>query len=385
MTRPPADIFIIDDDPLVTTSLGRLLELETPHRVTAFSSGAHALSVMKHSPPELVISDLSMPGMDGVELLKRARALRPDGARIILTGYADKESAIRAINEAGIFMFVEKPWDNQSLLITVDNALNQVALTQELNGTISKLTARNVELERALAELRDAQDRLVAAERLAAVGRLASGIAHEMGNQLSLLAFTDLLAERYGGDAEGKKLIDPVIAVRKRLGSMLGTLRDYVRGAGAASYARDTQPLTPVVDEAIDILRFDPARKGREITRSPWDPTVTASVNREKILQVVINLLRNAFQATREGGHIRAGVSRQGDRAVVEIADDGVGIAPADLERIWEPFFTTKGDTGTGLGLGISRRILEEHGGTLRAASHPGEGATFTIELPTGA
>ncbi len=232
------------------------------------------------------------------------------------------------------------------------------------------------------AELRDAQDRLVNAERLAAVGRLASGIAHEMGNQLSLLSFADLLRERYGDDPEARELIDPLIAVRRRLGSMLGSIRDYLRGNGAPSYAREVQPRGPIVDEAIDILRFEPARKTREIAREPHDPTVVAAVNREKILQVLINLLRNALQATREGGHIRAGVTRRGDRAIIEIADDGEGILPENLSQIWEPFFSTKGEAGTGLGLGICKRILEEHGGTIRVTSAPQAGATFTIELP---
>jgi len=105
-------------------------------------------------------------------------------------------------------------------------------------------------------------------------------------------------------------------------------------------------------------------------------------VNQEKILQVALNLLRNALQATREGGTIRVGVHREGDRARLEVADDGVGIAPEHLARIWEPFFTTKGDTGTGLGLGIVKRIVEEHGGTIGVESAPGRGSTFTVELP---
>jgi len=105
-------------------------------------------------------------------------------------------------------------------------------------------------------------------------------------------------------------------------------------------------------------------------------------VNAEKILQVALNLIRNALQATREGGHIRIGLARAGDRARIEVADDGVGIAPEHLGRIWEPFFTTKGETGTGLGLGICKRIVEEHGGAIRVESALARGATFTVDLP---
>ncbi|HKA89049.1 MAG TPA: ATP-binding protein [Haliangiales bacterium] len=374
-------VYLVDDDPLVLSSLGRLLELETPHTVRRFETSESALAAMRDEPPDLLISDLGMPGMDGLELLRRARAIAPGAARVVLTGFADKDNAIRAINDAGVYHFVEKPWDNDALLVTVQNAIDRVALERELHDTIAELRARNDELERALSELRDAQDRLVAAERLAAVGRLASGVAHEIGNQLSLLGYAELLADRFAGDPDVKELTDPLLAARRRLSSMVGSIREFVRGGGP-TYVRERQPLAPIVDETLAILRFEPALKLRRIDRSPHDGDVSAEVNREKILQVLINLVRNAIQATREGGRIRIGVLRDGGEALMEVEDDGVGIAAEDLPRIWEPFFSTKGEVGTGLGLGICRRIIEEHGGTIDAASEPGRGARFTIRLP---
>jgi signal transduction histidine kinase len=372
---PRALIYVVDDDPLVLASLSRLLELETPHEVHAFAGGEAALEAIRARPPELIITDLTMPQMDGLELLRRSRALAPDAGRVVLTGYADKESAIRAINEGGIFQYVEKPWDNAQLLKTVENAVEHVSLGRALQ-------ARNAELERAMRELLDAQERLVASERLAAVGRLASGIAHEIGNQLSLLGYAELVAERYGNDPEARELTDPLLAARRRLSSMVASIREFVRGAGTSDYTRMDQGLVPIVDEALSILRFEPALKLRRLTRSPNDETVRASLNREKLVQVVINLVRNAIQATREGGSIRVGVERRGTQAILEVADDGVGIAAENLERIWEPFFSTKGDAGTGLGLGICRRIVEEHGGRISVTSGLGKGATFTVNLP---
>jgi signal transduction histidine kinase len=145
---------------------------------------------------------------------------------------------------------------------------------------------------------------------------------------------------------------------------------------------REPQALARIVDESMSIMRFEPALKLRRVDRVPFDPEVAADVNREKLVQVIINLVRNAIQATREGGRIRLGVSRDGGVAVVEVEDDGVGIAPEDLPRIWEPFFSTKGEAGTGLGLGICRRIIEEHGGTIGVASELSKGARVTIRLP---
>jgi signal transduction histidine kinase len=324
-----------------------------------------------------------MPGMDGLELLRRTRAARPDAARIVLTGYADKESAVRAINDAGIYQYVEKPWDNDQLLVTVQNALDHVELERRLRATVEELRARNQELERALRELEDAQERLVGAERLAAVGRLASGIAHEIGNQLSLFAYAELIGEKHANDPETRELVQPLLAARRRLAGMINSIKDFVRGGEErASYERSRQPIAPILDEALSILRFEPTMKARTVTRSPWNVEARADVNREKMLQVVLNLLRNAMQATRDGGHIRLGVDSEGGRTRVEVEDDGSGIDPAILPRIWEPFFSTKGDAGTGLGLGICKRIIEEHGGTIAATSEPGRGAKFTILLP---
>jgi C4-dicarboxylate-specific signal transduction histidine kinase len=383
MEHKGARIYIVDDEPLVLTSLRHVVEMETPHTVRTFTVPDEALEAMRVDPPDVVISDLTMPGMDGTTLLARARALVPDAARIVLTGHADKDSAIRAINTAGIYQLIEKPWDNARLLVTLGNAVDHVALTRRLHRTIAELSARNAELEHTLAELRDAQDRLVGAERLAAVGRLATGIAHEIGNQQSLLGFAELIADRYKDDPEARTLTDPLLAARRRMAAMIASIKEFVRGAGNHDYSREAQPLAPILDETLAILRFEPAMKTRAITRAPWQEDVRAVVNREKILQVALNLMRNALQATREGGKIRVGLYAAEGRVRIEVQDDGCGIAPEHLERIWEPFFSTKGEGGTGLGLGICRRIVEEHGGTIRVHSALGRGATFTVELPS--
>jgi signal transduction histidine kinase len=118
------------------------------------------------------------------------------------------------------------------------------------------------------------------------------------------------------------------------------------------------------------------------MVREPDDRAASALVNEDKLLQVVLNLVGNALQATSDGGRVRVGVIRDGEHAVLEVQDDGPGIPPEVVERIWEPFFTTKGAKGTGLGLGITRRIVEEHGGRISVRTRPNEGAMFRVELP---
>ena len=104
-------VYLVDDDPLVTDSLGMALKLETPYEVRVFQSGGAALAAVAENPADVVITDFKMPGMDGLELLRNMRARLPDAILMLLTGYADKDSAIQAVNEVGIFQYVEKPWD----------------------------------------------------------------------------------------------------------------------------------------------------------------------------------------------------------------------------------------------------------------------------------
>src|SRR5688572_1856043 len=181
-------VYVVDDDTLVTDSLSRALEIETNWSVRAFNDGVRALAAMPELPPDVVLSDFKMPGMDGIAFLRRVRQAHPDAVLLLLTGYADKESAIRAINEVGIWQYVEKPWDLGDLLVKIRQGLERRELVDELKRKNAALEARLDELERA-------HEELVRAERLAAVGRVASGLAHEIGNQLALVGYAEAIRD----------------------------------------------------------------------------------------------------------------------------------------------------------------------------------------------
>jgi response regulator RpfG family c-di-GMP phosphodiesterase len=154
-----ATILVVDDEPLVVETLSALLELETPHRVLTETSARRALALAKVSPVDLVISDFLMPDLDGIAFLLEIRALYPESTLILLTGYADKENAIRAINEVGIFHYVEKPWDNDDLLTILRTGLDKrlqlhrlYERTRELEARLQELQERHRALEARLAE-----------------------------------------------------------------------------------------------------------------------------------------------------------------------------------------------------------------------------------------
>lgn len=139
-------VMVVDDELMVVTALRSFLELETDYQVLTFTSAAEALEALGHKSVQLLIADYMMPGMDGITFLKNARALRPLTTRVLLTGYADKENAIRAINEAGLYYYLEKPWDNEHLKLVVRNGVERASLFTELDERVGALEHAHQEL-----------------------------------------------------------------------------------------------------------------------------------------------------------------------------------------------------------------------------------------------
>lgn len=140
-------VAIVDDEEMVVGALRGLLELETPYRVLGFTSPARALEELAAEPPELVIADFMMPGMDGVTMLRQLRERAPRTTRVLLTGYADQRSAIRAINEVGLYQYLEKPWNNDQLKMVVRNAVERSLLLRDLDERIGALELANRDLD----------------------------------------------------------------------------------------------------------------------------------------------------------------------------------------------------------------------------------------------
>lgn len=147
-------IVIVDDEEMVLTSISSFLSLETNYNLETFTSAKEALEFIKNNPIDLVVSDYLMPEMDGISFLIKVRELRPEVPRIILTGYADKENAIKAINQVGLFQYIEKPWDNEDILIIFRNGLEKQRLMSKLNEKIN-------EINKAYDELKELQHEIV--------------------------------------------------------------------------------------------------------------------------------------------------------------------------------------------------------------------------------
>ena len=142
----PPTVMIVDDELMVITALRSFLELETPYRVLTFRNPAEALAALDTEPVSVIVADFLMPELDGISFLRRSRDIRPFASRVLLTGYADKENAIRAINEAGLYYYLEKPWNNEHFKLVVRNGIERSALFTELESRVSALEDANREL-----------------------------------------------------------------------------------------------------------------------------------------------------------------------------------------------------------------------------------------------
>jgi response regulator RpfG family c-di-GMP phosphodiesterase len=139
-------VLVVDDELMVATALRSFLQLETPYRVLTFTSPAEALECVASEPVDVAVADFMMPGMDGISFLSAVRERRPATTRVLLTGYADKENAIRAINEAGLYYYLEKPWDNEHLRLVVRNAVERASLFRDLEVKVNALESANQDL-----------------------------------------------------------------------------------------------------------------------------------------------------------------------------------------------------------------------------------------------
>jgi signal transduction histidine kinase len=368
-------------------------------------SAEDALARVGAFQPDLVVSDLIMPGLDGYELCKRLRA-QPGLESvpiIMLTSKTGDESRITGL-EVGADDYLFKPIRPRELNARVGSLLRLRRVTQELHA--------------ANATLKKAQAELVRAEKLASLGQLVAGIAHELNNPLNYIygnveflrdymhTFTDLLdryereldltpAQRARTAAWRKekeldfvredlaKLLDGVRLGSERAAEIVRGLRAFAR-VGPSVELEDAD-LAEVLDVALTVTRHELRDRVRVHIHKNGDapPLPRVRCDASRISQVFVNLILNAVQAMPGEGDLDIGFAAEGGFVRCAIHDSGPGI-PADLKgKIFDPFFTTKPvGQGTGLGLSISYGIVAQHGGRIEVESQPGQGATFTVVLP---
>jgi two-component system, NtrC family, sensor kinase len=234
---------------------------------------------------------------------------------------------------------------------------------------------------RAHEDLVKTQAELIHQEKLATVGQLSTGIAHEIKNSLGPVSLVHLLRERHPDDEVLQEYTDLILESHNRILSIISEVRSFTQGE-IKTYERKSTSLRPLLESVVNFLKFDRDVKQAGVKLHIHEP-ITAEVTGDRIKQVIINLIRNAAQSLPDkDGTIDVTLDRDGDDAIIRVVDNGCGIPEDHLAKIWTPFFTTKEKTGMGLGLDISRMIIEEHGGSMECSSTVGSGTIMTIRLP---
>ncbi|MBM4332941.1 MAG: PAS domain S-box protein [Deltaproteobacteria bacterium] len=239
----------------------------------------------------------------------------------------------------------------------------------------------SVLLLRDLREIRDLQEKVRRSERLASLGRLAAGVAHEIRNPLSSIrGFAQYFMRRLKGQEEEEGYASIMVKEVDRLNRVISELLDFAK---PKEPHRELNFVQNLLDHSLKLLEADLARKKVEVEKEYDTNLPLVLLDRDQISQAFLNLLLNALESIEEGGNIRVSLKKGEDPSSLEItvADTGRGIPPEDLKKVFEPFFSTK-RKGTGLGLAIVHQIIEAHGGDIIVESQEGRGTTFRITLP---
>lgn len=396
-----ARVFVVDDDPLAGRELAAQIARDTGFDVESFVSAREALVAAGQTPPDVLIAGLRMSEMSGPALIREVQDIDPELASLLITSASDPDATADAVGQVGPLRHVHKPFDRADLLPKLMAVLERRQLVLDLQAMHATLDQRDralrasrrlverteAELESTSTELETATERLVKAEQLAAVGRVLAGIAHELDRQLALVGYAEAIKSRVAHDAELVELADIIVNAQKRLAVMVDEIRDFVSGSldqhPGQAIAREPADLAAVLDEALNIMRFDPDVRQRQLERA-YHGHPLVMLHRQKLSQVVLNLVSNAVLATKPGDVVTVELDEDDRRglAVLTVTDRGTGMPEEVLRRLGEPFFTTRGDRGSGLGVGVCRRIVEEHGGTLSFESKVGVGTIARVTVP---
>jgi PAS domain S-box-containing protein len=498
-------IVIVDDESLVTETLSNLLQLETDYEIFAFNCPQEALLYIKDNSVDIVLSDFLMPKMNGIEFLSEVKKLKPSLSLVLLTGYADKENAIKAINEVGIYKYIEKPWDNDDLLITIKNGIERSNLVEALENKVNELSIAKKELEEynlkleslvqeRTKELTDSNQKLQAvfnncADAIFTVSK--DGNLHQVNSSLTAftsiskenlkkLKFNEIISTKSKKDfgnvfdsstpalirdcfifnrfterfipveiniapvldsdnlfvavvrdvtsqLETDRLRDDFIATlthdlrtpllaaiqtlkflvdgtlgeinekqRKFLETMLSSNQDmlglvnallevYRYESGKLTLCKDNINLTELAEYCSNQIKPLLNNKNIEIELKSAKK-VSIYADKQELRRVIANFLGNSAVYTDIGGKIIIEITENKGKVALSVIDNGSGIPEKDIPQMFNRFSqgtSQKRSTGTGLGLYLSRQIIEAHGGKVGLESKIGVGSKFYFVIDT--
>jgi signal transduction histidine kinase len=378
-------VLVVDDDTALLEALPQALSLRlTAVKVDTSDSALNALALIQEHDYDAIVSDIKMPGMDGLALLAKIQELRPETPTLLITGHGEHDLAVQALR-GGAYDFIQKPIDRDYMVASLNRAIQSRRMRRQLAEQQRALELHALALER-IVENRTRE--LVEAN--AAKDKFLGMIAHELKTPLTTLkGRTQLLQRRVAREgldevvSQGLKDIERSInrlqvLVNDLLDASLMQMNMFVIHRRRCDLV---QLCRHIIDEYTSgsgpALRFE----------APGEP-IEAEVDADRIGQVLLNLLSNAHKYSPKGYPITITVQQVGFEAIISVRDMGAGIPPEDLEYIFDEYYRSPeidlqaGSKGLGLGLYIAHKLVERHAGRIEVQSVPGEGSVFSVALP---
>jgi len=357
-----AKLLIIDDEEVVIDSCTQILR-GSNYRIASALNGDLGLNLVKEFQPDLVFVDLKMPGISGFEVLEKIREYDPTIVTVVITGYATVSSAVDAMKN-GAYDFLPKPFTPDEFRLIVQRGLDKRQLVLE-----------TIALRKEKEMLREQFAAIVSHELKAPLGAVQQNLfvlASELSSQLT---------------EDQKKRLE---RMQTNIGDLIKLILTWLRvlSVDFNKIQENFKPtsLLTVISKAMENVQPQATRKDVEVVSSIQEALRPVNGDEGTLVEVIVNILGNAIKYSRSGSQINLKAEDAGEEIVITVADTGIGISKEDLPYIFNDFYTGKDgqkiEKSSGLGLAITRRIIEAHNGSVSVESELGKGATFAIRLP---
>jgi signal transduction histidine kinase len=361
--RRHGQVLVVDDDPDVLESSSMLLR-EHGYTVMSSSNAEDAMQKLQSDSIDAVITDIVMPEVSGIELMRAVHDISPEIPVILMTAYADMEKVIFAI-KTGAFDFIVKPFTSDLLIHSVEKAVSY-----------NKLVQMEKDYKRLLEEFNREVETLVA-ERTMSL--MALTVADKIRNPSAVIGLTckRILEKEEISDNLRKKLQD-IRDESARLDKIVQEFQSLFKSRKSMFQYED---INEIVGNIIPVLEGKAAKKGVELSFRPSSSPAKINVQRNLFQIALSHLIKNAIEATTEGGKIDVSITESDNNMGISISDTGLGISKEVAEKIFDPMFSTK-DQSFGMGLPLVKQIISEHMGNISLSSTSGAGTEFKLVLP---
>lgn len=370
----PLDVLVADDEPKICRLLEQLLQAKGC-TVRLAQDGLEALSQFRRKSADVVITDLKMPKLTGVELLAELKRLDPLVTVVVITAYPSIEGAVEAM-KIGASDFLTKPFDVVQVQAILYRCEQRVSLSRQLRSTGEGLVKLE-ELNRRLAEVNDLKDQFL------------SALSHEVNTPMCLMSqWIYLLADGLLGTlgSRQKDALGVVIKAYERLNRLLEQVMDLMHGHEILLRHQSVDAQALVQQAVADVT---PKAQSRSVTITTHLPgsSISLTVDRNRCLAAFQYLLDNAVQFNADGGRVEIEMTETPQAVRVQIRDTGIGIPPEEQERVFAPFYQVdrrlnRSFDGVGIGLTLAKRYVELHNGAIQLSSDAGKGTTVVVTLP---